>query len=207
MVDLHHWLSGAGAPAGEAWDALIAHRTSIEVAGHHTTVLDRPGQAMHLALHAAQHGAFSERQQYELELALDRWSPDVWDAAAGLAADIGATQAFAAGLRLLPRGTAEAARLQLPSTDEEDWTIRNRADRPRGTFHVKALSEASTTAERLAIVRAALFPSRAWIEYHHPATRSSTVRLIGAYAMHLARAPIWAGRAWVFRRRARRAAR
>jgi hypothetical protein len=207
MVDLHHWLSGAGAPAQEAWDVLLTHRTWIEVTGRRAAVLDRPGQAMHLALHASQHAVFSDRQQYELGLALDRWGVDVWDAAGELAADIGATHAFASGLRLLPRGAAEAARLQLPSTDEDDWTIRNRAQRPRGTFHVKALSEASTMAERLRIVRSALFPSRTWIEYHHPAARRSRARLVGAYATHLARAPIWATRAWVFGRRRRRAVR
>jgi hypothetical protein len=41
----------------------------------------------------------------------------------------------------------------------------------------------------------------------HPAAGQSTLRLIGAYAAHLARAPAWAIRAWLFGRRARRAGR
>jgi hypothetical protein len=124
-----------------------------------------------------------------------------------LAAEIDATRAFAAGLRLVPRGAVEAARLQLPLSVEEDWSIRNRAERPRGTFHVQAFSEASTTGERLRIVRTALFPSRAWIEYHHPTAVDSRVGLVGAYAAHLARTPLWAARALLFSRRARRATR
>ena len=165
------------------------------------------GQAMHLAMHAAQHGAAYDRQLDELALALERWPQDVWDAAAALASEIGASRTFAAGLRLLEVGVAEATRLQLPSTDEEDWTIRNRAARPRGTFHLGALADASGTVERLGILRRALLPNRAWVVHQYPAAEDSTLRLVGAYARHLARAPAWAARAWWFRRRAKRAAR
>jgi Uncharacterised nucleotidyltransferase len=207
MIDLHHWLSGAHAPPAEAWAVLVAHRTCIEVGGHRAAVLDPAGQAMHLALHAAQHGAAYGRQLDELALALQRWPADVWDAAAALAAEIGATPVFAAGLRLLLRGAAEAERLRLPRTDEEDWTIRNRKARPRGTFHIRALAEASTVSERLSILRRSLLPDRAWIVHQHPAAKHRTIRLIGAYATHLAHAPGWAARAWWFRRRAKRAGR
>jgi hypothetical protein len=207
MIDLHHWLSGAEAHPAEAWEALLARRTWIDVEGRRAAVLDSSGQAMHLALHAAQHGAAYGRQLDELALALERWPAGVWDAAAALAEQIAATRAFAAGLRLLPRGAAEAERLGLPLTDEEDWTIRHRVARPRGTFHVRALAEAGSLSERASILRRALLPERAWIVLQHPAAAHSTIRLVGAYATHLARAPAWAARAWRFRRKARRAAR
>jgi hypothetical protein len=207
MIDLHRWLSGADAAPELAWDALLARRAWIEVGGHRAAVLDPAGQAMHLALHAAQHGAAYGRQLDELALALERWPADVWDVAAALAAQIGASRAFGAGLRLLPRGAAEAERLGLPLTQEEDWTIRHRAARPRGTFHMRALAEASSVSERLSVVRRALLPSRAWMVRQDPAAADSTLRLIGAYATHLARAPAWALRAWRFRRAARRAGR
>jgi hypothetical protein len=206
MIDLHRWLSGAEAPPHVAWVALLAHRTWIEVAGRRAAVLDPAGQGMHLALHAAQHGAAYERQLDELALALERWPAEVWDSAAALAAEIEATRAFAAGLRLLSRGAAEAARLGLPVTAEEDWTIRHRAARPRGTFHIRALAEAGSVSDRLRILRRALLPNREWIVHQHPAAQHSTARLIGAYAVHLARAPAWAARAWLFRQKAKRAA-
>jgi hypothetical protein len=205
MIDLHHWLSGATARPAVAWEALIRHRTWIEVGGTRAAVLDPAGQAMHLALHAAQHGAAYGRQLDELGRALERLPAADWDSAAALAEEVGATRAFAAGLRLLPQGAAEAARLGVPRTDEEDWAIRNRAARPRGTFHVRALEQATTASERLGILRRALFPDRAWVVLQHPAAGQSTLRLIGAYAAHLARAPAWAIRAWLFGRRARRA--
>jgi hypothetical protein len=207
MIDLHRWLSGAETPSEVAWPALLRHRTWIDVAGRRAAVLDSAGQAMHLALHTAQHGAAYDRQLDELALALERWPADVWDSAAALAAEIGATRPFAAGLRLLSRGAAEAARLELPATHEEDWAIRHRAARPRGMFHVRALAEASSVSERLRILRRALLPNRAWIVHQHPRAERSTLALIGAYAAHLARAPAWAARAWLFRWRTKRNAR
>ena len=207
MVDLHRWLAGAEESPAAAWDALVARRTWIEVGGRRAAVLDRAGQAMHLALHAAQHGPAYRRQLGELALALERWPADVWDSAAELAEEIGATPAFAAGLRLLPRGAAEAARLGLPSTAELDWKIRHRAARPRGTFHVQALAEADGLRERLRhpAPRAAAQPSMD----HAPACVGPAGRAAAARRLrgHLARAPVWAARAWRFRRPARRAGR
>ncbi len=205
MIDLHHWLAGADCSPAVAWDALLARRTWIEVCGRRAAVLDRAGQAMHLALHAAQHGPAYERHLDELALALERWSADVWDSAAELAEEIGATLAFAAGLRLLPQGAAEASRLRLPSTAELDWKIKHKSTRPRGTFHVEALADANGLIERLRILRRALLPRRAWILHEYPSAREGGLRLIAAYAAHLARAPTWAARAYRFRRRARRA--
>jgi hypothetical protein len=207
MIDLHRWLPGARATPAKAWTALVAHRTSIDIGGRQAAVLDRPGQAMHLAMHAAQHGPALQKHVDELALGLERWPHDVWGSAAMLAAEIDATEAFAAGLRLLPEGAALAARFDLPSTAELDWTIRHRHDRPRGIFHVQALANATGPRERLLILRRSLLPSRVWITNQHPWAQAGGLRLIAAYGVHLARAPGWAARAWRFRGRARRAGR
>ena len=207
MIDLHHWLPGSGAPPDIAWGALSARRAWIQVAGRQVATLDRAGQAMHLAMHAAQHGTASDKNLDELALALERWPPPIWDAAGALADEIGATEAFAAGLRLVPRGVAEASRLGLPTTPELDWKIRHRRSRPRGTFHLQALAGAESTGGRVQILRRSLLPSRAWITYEFPWARAGGLQLIAAYCAHLARAPVWATRAWLFNQRARRARR
>ena len=103
LIELHLWLPGSRAPASAAWDRLAARRTEIELCGRKVPVLNAEGQAMHLALHAAQHGSSYVRGQQELALALERWPLRVWEEAAGVAAEIDAVDAFAAGLRLLPR--------------------------------------------------------------------------------------------------------
>jgi hypothetical protein len=205
MIDLHWRLPGSNAPPTLAWEALAARRVRIEVGGRHAAVLDRVGQAMHLAMHAAQHGPVFEKHLYELALALERWPADVWASASALAHEIGATEAFAAGLRLLPRGAALSSQLALPSTAELDWTIRHQHDRPRGTFHLRALADTEGLGGRVRIVRRALVPGRAWITYQHPWARGGRLRLAAAYGLHLARAPVWAARALLFMQRARRA--
>jgi hypothetical protein len=207
MIDLHHWLPGARAMPATAWKALAARRTWIEVGGHQAAVLDRSGQAMHLAMHAAQHGPAFQKHVDELSLALERWPDEVWEAAVDLAQELDATETFAAGLRLVAEGEALAARIGLPSTTELDWTIRHQRDRPRGTFHLQAFADAAQTRERLTILRRSLLPGRVWIVRQHPWARRGRLHVIAAYGVHLARAPGWAARAWLFRGRARRAGR
>jgi hypothetical protein len=206
VVDLHAWLPGARATPAAAWPALMARRIWIEVGPRRAGVLDRAGQAMHLATHAAQHGPVFARHLNELGLALERWPTDVWDQAARLAEEIGAIEVFAAGLRLLPEGGAVASALSLPSTAELDWTIRQRQNRPRGTFHLQALAEAEGPRERLRVLRRSLLPGRAWINHQYPWAGDRGLRLIAAYAAHLARTPTWVVRAWWFRRQSQRAA-
>jgi Uncharacterised nucleotidyltransferase len=205
-IDLHRWLPGARVSPAVAWNALAGRRAWVKVGGRHTPVPNHAVQAMHLATHAAQHGPRSKKNLDELELALAAWPPEVWDSAALVAKEIGATDAFAAGLRLTCRGAAEATRLGLDRTDELDWRIRHQHERPRGTYHLQALADAGRWSERLKILRRSLLPGRTWIANQHP-WASAHLGVTAAYGLHLARAPLWATRAWVFRQRAQRAGR
>jgi hypothetical protein len=206
-IDLHRWLPGSRADPAVAWEALLPRRTWIQVGGRSLPVLDRVGQAMHLATHAAQHGPAFDKHVSELELALALWPAEVWESAVMLAGEIGAVEPFAAGLRLSRRGTEVAAQLGLASTGGLDWTIRHLGERPRGTFHVQALAEAASARDRLDVLRRALFPPQAWIVEQHPWARQGGLRLLAAYGIHLARAPAWTARAARFYWHARRAAR
>lgn len=206
-IDLHRWLPGALADPAVAWEALLARRAWIELGGGQAPVLDRAGQAMHLATHAAQHGPAVEKHVHELELSLALWPAEVWESAARLAGEIDATEAFAAGLRLSRRGAAVAMALGLPATDRLNWMIRHRRERPRGMFHLQALAEARTSRDRLDVLRRSLLPRRAWIIDQHRWAEHGGLRVLAAYALHLAKAPAWAARAWRFRRRSRHAGR
>jgi hypothetical protein len=201
LIELHLWLAGATADPQEVWDALSAGRESVDVDGVRVPCPGRPGLAMGLALHAAQHGPTYAKGLAELVLGLERWPPDVWEAAAELAVRTGAVQAFAAGLRLVPEGADEARALGLPGTERADWEIRNAQARPRGTFHLRAFTEAERVNTRLAVLRRSLFPKRAWIVRQYRWARRGGWRVPVAYAMHVARAPLWALRAWRFTRR------
>ncbi len=206
-VDLHWRLPGSRASPDISWAALAQRRTRIELNGRHVSALDRCGQALHLAIHAAQHGPGFDKILDELALALERWPDEVWACAAGLAGQIDATQGFAAGLRLLPTGAVLASELGLPSTAELDWSIRHRGKRPRGTLHVQALQELDSFATRVQFARRSLLPPRAWILQQYRWARAGGPLVVAAYLVHLARVPVWAARALRFRMHARRAAR
>ena len=204
-LDLHWRLDGCDAPDDVVWDALFAGRASMELRGKAVWVLGRDGLALHMALHAAQHGPQDTKAIGDLARGVDRWGSDVWRAAAGLAGRVQAVPAFAAGLRLLPEGAGLAAQLGLPPAPELEWKIQNRAERPRGTFHLQAMAGARGFRERIDVVRRSLLPKPRWIETEFPWASKSRPLLLLAYARHILRAPAWAARAWRFRGRARRA--
>jgi hypothetical protein len=203
-IDLHWRLAGSEAPPGVTWNALAARHTWIDLAGGRAPVPSLGGLAMHVALHAAQHAR--DKPMTDLALGLERWPPETWQEAADLARELEATEAFAAGLRLLPAGTTMARELDLPATDELSWAILHSDTRPRGTFHLQAFADAQSLGERLDVLRRSLLPRREWIVSQYPWARNTgALLLIAAYGVHLVRAPAWAGRAWRFARQARRA--
>ena len=203
-IDVHRWLPGATAPPPAAWDALWQRHTTIDIQGEAVPVLDRAGLALHLAVHAAQHGPAYAKGIRELSLGLQRWPSEVWTAAAELARAVGAVTDFGAGLRLAPGGVVLAAALRLPDDLARDWEIRHLDERPRGAFHAQAFSERATLRERASLLRRALLPNPRWLTVEFPWLRRSRLLLPAAYLLHLARAPLWASRAWNYRRRARR---
>lgn len=205
VVDLHWRLAGCGMAPGEAWELLYRGRETIEIGGRATSVLGGDALALHVATHAAQSGPDDAKAIGDLARALARWPIERWRAAARLAGALAATEAFGAGLRLLPEGVAMADEFGLPASDHLSWIIRHRAARPRGTFHVRGLIEAPGWGARAEILRRSLLPKRAWITDQMPWARRSGPALVAAYARHLVRAPVWAIRAWRFDRRARRA--
>lgn len=206
VVELHHWLPGAQAPPADAWDALWRRRTAIELNGSAIPVLDREGQALQLATHAAQHGPGFVKGLTELTLALERWPADVWRRSAELAAEIGATDSLGAGLRLVSEGEAMAVALELSPDPALEWEVRHRGEQPRGGFHVEAFRDATSLRGRLRLVRRALLPNRRWLTTEYRWAERGGALLPAAYALHVLRAPLWAARAWRFRHRAKRGA-
>jgi Uncharacterised nucleotidyltransferase len=204
-IDLHWRLWGCEAPDHAVWDALSRRRTSIDLAGRETAVLERDALALHLALHAAQHGLNDRKAMGDFARGLERWGIEIWSSAATIAGETGATPTFAAALRLLPAGAALATELRLPDANAIEWEILHRRARPRGTFHLKAFAEARDMRARADVMRRSLFPTRQWITWEIPWARRGRLALVAAYMWHILRAPAWALRSWHYRRRVRRA--
>lgn len=204
QVDFHLWFPGAQVAPELAWPALLPYWARIRVGGEEIPTLGRVAHAVIVACHAAQHGPGYEKGINELRLANQCWPVETWTEAAELASQLGATDVFAAGLRLTFEGRVIAAELGLPNSPATDWAVRNQDQRPRGTFHLQALREGTTLRDRLEILRRALLPQRDWIMAEHPWARTHAALLIAGYTLHILRAPAWALRAWRFSRRAPR---
>lgn len=138
-VDLHHTLTGVLAASEALWEALCEHATLMEVDATAVRVPDDAALALHLALHAAQHGIARETPRNDLRRAVEQFKAETWRAAAALAARVDALDAFGVGLRLLPEGGALAAELRLPPNRSRNAALRVMAA-PSVTLGVDRLS-------------------------------------------------------------------
>jgi hypothetical protein len=206
-VDLHTRFPGAGAPADETWRHLTQGLQAIVVNGQELPVFGRPALALHLAVHAAQHGPNDPKAIGDLRRGLSRWSSSDWQAAAVLAERLEAVGPFGAGLRLVPAGEDLAAGLDLPPSAGAAWEIEHRWTRPRGNFHLAALEGVRHPGDLIALLRRALLPRPEWIVREFRWAGRGRTMLAAGYVRHALRLPCWTARAWSYRRRMRRATR
>ena len=137
-IDLHRTLTGVRADVDELWRSLWEHSTCMDLQQTAVRVPAVPALALHVALHAAQHGTARELSMRDLEHALGRLDTAEWRRAAALAERVDAIDAFGVGLRLLPAGEALAAELGLPPNRWRNATLRAMAA-PSMTLKVERL--------------------------------------------------------------------
>ncbi len=112
-IDLHWTLKGATASPEEVWRGLAESTEVITIGGTRVDVLSPAGVACHVAMHTFQHGFEDAEHLADLERALKSLDRPTWGASERLARSIGASERFAAGLRVLPDGKALANDLGL----------------------------------------------------------------------------------------------
>jgi Uncharacterised nucleotidyltransferase len=129
LVDLHAALAGVGIDPQEAWDVLSSSAGVVSIRGEPVETLDLRARALHVALHAGQHGMRSPQALADLERALARVPFESWREAADLARRLNAVPAFLAGLGLASAGEAIARRLDLSSVSSVESDLRVRVER------------------------------------------------------------------------------
>jgi hypothetical protein len=203
-VDLHCTLWGIQVPPERAWEVLSARTEPMNVGGRALSVLAPPARAMHVALHAAQHGYDEGKPVLDLELALEVLPDELWAEAAEVATELGALGGFATGLRLLPAGRALAGRLGIGSEASVDALLR--------VAHVplsQGFEELATTPGlrgKLAVVRGELAPTPDFMRWWSPLARRGPLGLAAAYLWRPLYLALRAGPGLVAWRRARRSA-
>jgi hypothetical protein len=185
-VDLHLTLPGVGVSNEDAWTVLSQDTEQLVVGGIPVEVLAPAARAMHVALHAGQHGPGFEGPLTDLTRALDQLAPEVWEEAASLALRLEAESMFAAGLGLLDHGRQILARLGL--SDRKTVEVALRATTPPDLalgFH--QLASTPGLRPKLAFVARKIFPSAAWMRRCIPLARRGRLGLAAAYLLR----PFW----------------
>jgi hypothetical protein len=165
FLDLHRSLINVRAPADTVWEVLSAATDTLRVGGVDVEVLCVPARALHVALHAAQHGVLDfARPLEDLARALRLADEHIWREAAELARRIDALPAFAAGLRLDVHGARVAERLRLPAELPAGVALRSGVQHPVAIALEGLASERSLSA-RARLLGRALVPSRLYMRH------------------------------------------
>lgn len=201
-VDLHERIPGTGADAARAWAALREGAVPQRLAGRTVMVLGEPARLAHLALHAAHHGRGAESPLRDLERGLELFADSAWSRAASVASEIGAMDAFAAGLQLVAAGRALAARLGLEERPRPEHLLVREA--PPMVEGLERLGSARGLRAKAGILRDELLPPAEFMWWWSPLARRSRRGLVAAYVWR----PLYLGwhapRAVLARRRLRR---
>jgi hypothetical protein len=205
-VDLHRTLPGVGVDDASLWGILSSRTVPMNVGGAALEVLDLPGRALVLALHAAKDGHRVGKVRHDLGHAVERVEPETWEVASGIANRLDSLGMFAAGLRLLPAGREVAERLNLPSEVPMAAALRRGGGAPFAVG-IEWLSTARGFRRKVGVVTRKLFPPPGFMRAWTPLARRGPLGLAAAYLWR----PFWvlwragpAIRAW---RRARLEAR
>lgn len=186
VVDVHRTLVGIGAVPEKAWEALSRDAVAVTVAGREVPALPIPARAFQIALHAAQHGTGPTAPLEDLRRALRAGDLDVWRAAAQLAYELNAVDAYTAGLRLDPDGKALAQQLHLPERLSTRANL-HASSPPPVALGVEQLLRTPGVGAKLAIITRKLFPPPEFIRHWEPQAGASRSALLKAYV----RRPLW----------------
>lgn len=185
-VDLHRTLVGVGVSDTELWDVVSAGTESFQVGGREVRTPGPSVRALHIALHAAQHGTRPGKHRDDLERGLAVIEQEVWMAARELASRLWATGPFATGLRLSDEGRRLADELGVCEDGSVETTLL--AGTPvAGALGWHYLASARGLRERLHIVARKLVPTRRFIRAWSPMARRGPVGLATAYIVR----PVW----------------
>jgi hypothetical protein len=183
-VDLHRTLVGVGVSDRAFWDVVSADTEPFRVGGCEVRTPGLPVRALHIALHAAQHGTRAGKHLDDLERGLSLIETAVWRSACSLADRLGATGAFATGLRLSEAGRRLADELAVVDDGSVETTLL--AGTPvAGALGWHYLATARGLRARLHIVVRKVVPTRRFMRGWSPMARRGPAGLAAAYVVRV----------------------
>jgi hypothetical protein len=186
LVDLHWTVPGAEVSPGDVWRVLSSSTERMVVGGAEVEVLAPEGIAFHIAVHAAHHGIANQRSIADLELALRTLDEPTWHRASDLAGRLGATERFAAGLRLLPAGRELAAELALPEERSVETVLLTRSQTLL-TLGIERVARTPGVRRKLALLAREVVPTRTAMRRWWPKAEQGSIWLLAGYLWR----PLW----------------
>lgn len=180
-VDVHRQLRGVGVDDRVAWDILAAGVETVTVAGVPAPVLAPAARAVNLALHAAHDGVRNLQCREDLARAIVQLPLQTWKDASLLARRLKATDAFGAGLRLLPPGAEIAARLRLPEAASAEIRLRAMTPPPLALGFL-TLQRTRGLRAKLRFIGENLVPTSSYMRYWSPLAHHGRLGMAAAYA-------------------------
>jgi hypothetical protein len=137
-----------------------------------------------VALHAAKDGTRVHKVVHDLGHALERVDLETWRAAAGIAAQLDATSAFASGLRLVPAGEKLADALQLPREQTTLVALRSGEEGPPDlAVGIDWLLTERSLRRRAHVVAHKMFPRPEYLRTSSALARRGRAGLVIAYVV------------------------
>jgi hypothetical protein len=184
-VELHRSLVGVGASPEHVWRLLSSDTELMDVGGVTVEALGIPARAMHVAIHAAQHGSGVRKFLDDLSRALAQ-GEETWRAAQALAQELDAVEAFSAGLRLLPEGRRLAMELSLPRRTSAQTVLLTHSPPPLAMGVARVASASGVRAKARLLIRK-VFPEPAFMRVWSTLARRGRLGLAAAYLLR----PLW----------------
>ncbi len=169
-LDLHRRLAGVAADPAKVFERLYADSEPLPLGRGSVRVPSAEARALHLGLHAAQHGPGLASPLEDLRRGLERLPDSVWAGAAGLAGEFSVQPEFAAGLDLLPEGRELNARLG----QEPGGLVEN----PGITAGVRRFAATSGIGPKTRLVVREVFPTRDYLRAHAPLARRGRLGVV-----------------------------
>ena len=171
VIEVHRTLPGVLAVPEEAWRTLRRRAEQMEIGGRPVAILDAPGRAMHIVLHAWHHGGSIPHVVDDLSRASTVLDAEVWNRAYRQAIELGAKEAFEEGLQFAPKS--------LP----QSLGVPGRPSRPKdpAVLGVKWFRQLPGRREKRRYLLNKMFPPREFMRAWSPRARRNGAGLVLAY--------------------------
>jgi hypothetical protein len=180
-IDLHWRVAGGG---DRSWEVLTRWVEPIAIGRVTVEAVHGPAVALIVALHAAHHGTTATKPLEDLARALERLDAATWQAALELSSELDATEAFSAGLRLVPSGVELADRLGTSAVVSAHRRLMA-SSQPPGSLGLLRIAQTRGPLGRVRAACATLFPAPSFMRTSYPSARRGRRGLLLAYAARL----------------------